>query len=97
MEDAAKRSAHLGLALLTVMAIIAAGSGHFYGGDSKIALIVGLSMAIIVFVANGFGALLPFALSRLKVDPATASSPLITSIMDVLGLVIYFSVAVFIL
>jgi magnesium transporter len=54
-------------------------------------------MIAIVFVANSFGALLPFVLSRLKVDPAAASSPLITSVMDVLGLLIYFSIAVLVL
>lgn len=80
-----------------VMALIAAGAGQLYGGDSKLTLIVGLSMVAIVFVANGFGALLPFALSRFNIDPAAASSPLITSIMDVLGLIIYFSIAVLVL
>jgi magnesium transporter len=54
-------------------------------------------MLCIVLVANLFGALLPFALERINVDPAVASSPLITSIMDVLGLIIYFSIAVIIL
>ncbi len=87
----------VGLLLGIAMAVIAAGVGQLYGGDSKIALIVGLSMISIVFVANSFGALLPFVLSRLKVDPAAASSPLITSIMDVLGLLIYFSIAVVVL
>ena len=87
----------VGILLGAVMALIAAGVGQLYGGDSKLALIVGLSMVTIVFVANGFGALLPFALSRMNIDPAAASSPLITSIMDVLGLIIYFSIAVLIL
>jgi magnesium transporter len=87
----------VGLLLGGAMAVIAAFVGQLYGGDSKIALIVGLSMISIVFVANSFGALLPFALSRLKVDPAAASSPLITSVMDVLGLIIYFSIAVVVL
>ena len=87
----------VGVLLGVAMAVIAAGVGQLYGGDSKIALIVGLSMISIVFVANSFGALLPFVLSRLKVDPAAASSPLITSIMDVLGLIIYFSIAVVVL
>jgi magnesium transporter len=54
-------------------------------------------MIAIVFVANAFGALLPFILSRLKIDPAAASSPLITSVMDVLGLMVYFSIAAVIL
>ncbi len=87
----------VGLLLGSAMAVIAGCVSHIYGGDSKIALIVGLSMIAIVFVANSFGALLPFVLSRLKVDPAAASSPLITSVMDVLGLLIYFSIAVVVL
>jgi len=77
-----------------VMALIASGVGQLYGGDGKITLIVGVSMVTIVFVSNAFGALLPFVLSRFHVDPASASTPLITSIMDVLGLIIYFSIAV---
>lgn len=87
----------VGALLGGAMAVIAGAVGQLYGGDSKIALIVGLSMVSIVFVANSFGALLPFALSRLKVDPAAASSPLITSVMDVLGLIIYFSIAAVVL
>lgn len=87
----------VGVLLGGAMAVIAGLVSHFYGGDSHIAWIVGLSMITIVFVANSFGALLPFALSRLNVDPAAASSPLITSIMDVLGLIIYFSIAVVVL
>ena len=80
-----------------VMALIAAGVGHLYGGNSQIALIVGLSMVSIVFVANAFGAFLPFALSRARIDPAAASTPLITSVMDVLGLIIYFGIAMAVL
>lgn len=87
----------VGILLGTAMALIAGFVGQLYGGDTKIAVIVGLSMISIVFVANSFGALLPFILSRLKIDPAAASTPLITSLMDVLGLLIYFSIAVAIL
>lgn len=87
----------VGILLGIAMALIAGGVGQLYGGDTKIAVIVGLSMISIVFVANSFGALLPFILSRLKIDPAAASTPLITSLMDVLGLIIYFSIAVAIL
>jgi magnesium transporter len=81
------------------MAIIAGVVGLIYGNglDTRIALIIGLSMLLIVFVANGFGALLPFVLSRLRVDPAAASTPLITSVMDVLGLIIYFGIAALVL
>jgi magnesium transporter len=95
--QAVSKETFVGLILGVAMAVIAAFVSKLYGGDYHIASIVGLSMIAIVFVANAFGALLPFILSRLKIDPAAASSPLITSIMDVLGLMIYFSIAVAIL
>ncbi len=94
---AVSKEIFVGLFLGAAMAIIAGFVSKLYGGDYHIALIVALSMVSIVFVANTFGALLPFVLSRLKVDPAAASTPLITSLMDVLGLMIYFSIAVAIL
>lgn len=50
-------------------------------------------MLSIVVVANSIGVILPFLLSRMGIDPAVASSPLITSIADVAGLVIYFWLA----
>ncbi len=94
---AVSKETFVGLLLGAAMAVIAGIVSQLYGGDYHIAIIVGLSMISIVFVANTFGALLPFVLSRLKIDPAAASSPLITSLMDVLGLMIYFSIAVAIL
>jgi magnesium transporter len=87
----------VGLFLGLAMALIAGVVGQMYGGNTKIALVVAISMTLIVFVANIFGALLPFALSRMRVDPAAASTPLVTSVMDVLGLIIYFGVAVMVL
>ena len=87
----------VGVLLGLAMGIIAYGVGAVYGRDGSIALIIGLSMIAIVLVANIFGSLLPFLLQRLKIDPAVASNPLITSVMDVLGLIIYFSFAVLIL
>jgi len=66
--------------------------GLFRGGF-EIGIVVGLAMASIVVVANMVGVALPFLLSRFRLDPAVASSPLITSIVDVVGLIIYFSIA----
>lgn len=65
----------------------------FWRGDWHLALVVALSMTAIVIWANLMGAVLPFVLVRLKLDPAVASSPLITSVSDVTGLVIYFWIA----
>ncbi len=65
----------------------------FYRGTWGLALVVGLSMASIVLVANLVGTILPFILTKLKIDPAVASSPLITSVADAAGLFIYFGIA----
>ncbi len=68
-----------------------------YRGDLTIGLVVGLSMMSIVLIANTIGVLLPFSLMRFKVDPAIASSPLITSMMDAIGLSIYFWIGAMVL
>lgn len=68
-----------------------------YRSESRIALIVGLSMFFAVFFANMIGALLPLMLKKFKIDPAAASSPLVTSIMDTVGLQIYFTMAILVL
>jgi magnesium transporter len=60
---------------------------------SDIAMVVSLAMIVIVLVGSLIGMSLPFILTRLKLDPATASAPLITSIADIVGILIYFSIA----
>jgi len=54
---------------------------------------VAFTMVCVVLVGSLVGMLLPFALTRFKLDPATASAPLVTSIADICGVLIYFSVA----
>ena len=65
----------------------------FFKGDARIALIVSLAMIAIVIASSLLGVILPVILQRLRIDPAVASNPLIASVMDILGLLIYFSVA----
>ncbi len=55
--------------------------------------IVAITMILIVIAGSLIGMLLPFIFTKLKIDPATASAPLITTISDILGVIIYFSVA----
>ena len=65
-----------------------------YGGDwLTLGLTIGLSLVGVVLWGTLSGSLLPFALKRLGVDPATSSAPLVSTLVDVTGLVIYFSVA----
>jgi magnesium transporter len=68
-----------------------------YRSETRIALTVGLSMFFAVFFANMIGAFLPLMLKKFKIDPAAASSPLVTSIMDTVGLQIYFTMAILVL
>ena len=52
-----------------------------------------VSLVGIVLWGSLVGAMLPFALRRLGFDPASASAPFVATLVDVTGLVIYFSVA----
>ena len=58
---------------------------------------VGISLVGIVLWGTLIGSLLPFILRRLGFDPATSSAPFVATLVDVTGLVIYFSVALVIL
>ena len=65
----------------------------FVQGGLNVAVIVALAMAAVVLVGSTIGMSLPFLLDKLKLDPATASGPLVTSIADIAGIIIYFSIA----
>ncbi len=86
----------VGASLGLTMGIAGLILGYFRGGY-EIAVIVGLSMVALVMVANLIGVLMPFLLTRLRFDPAVASNPLIMSIADVIGLLIYFYISTWIL
>ena len=58
-----------------------------------VALTVGCSLVGIVTFGSLAGSMLPFVLRRLGFDPASASAPFVATLVDVTGLVIYFSVA----
>lgn len=85
-------SAAMGLTLAAVSFFL----GWALGG-LQVALIVFLSMFTVVLVGSLTGTMLPMVLEKMKQDPATASAPLITTIADVFGVVIYLSIATLIL
>ena len=62
-----------------------------------VALTVGLALTAIVTFGSMMGSMLPFVLKRLRFDPATASAPFVATLVDVTGLVIYFTVAYLVL
>lgn len=58
-----------------------------------VALTVGLALVGVVTFGSLAGSMLPFLLRRLGFDPASASAPFVATLVDVTGLIIYFSVA----
>ena len=80
------------LALGLALAFAVAGLGIWRGG-LEVGITVALTMVIAVMAGSLIGMSLPFAFSRLNMDPATASTPLITCIADISGIVIYFGIA----
>ena len=58
---------------------------------------VGVALVGVVMWGTLVGSMLPFLLRRLKFDPASASAPFVATLVDVTGLVIYFTAAQIIL
>ncbi|MDR0330276.1 MAG: magnesium transporter [Chitinispirillales bacterium] len=82
------------VALMLGLTMAAAVAGlAFYRGGWRVGAVVAVSMVLIVTTSSLVGLLLPFALRRLGRDPAAASAPLVTSIVDISGILIYFSIA----
>jgi magnesium transporter len=97
----AAREAVAGVSLGLILAVLGAlrivlweGLFGAYGEHfARIAITVGLSLLGVVLGGALCGSLLPFALRRVGLDPASASAPLVATLVDVSGLLIYFSIA----
>lgn len=73
---------------------MAAGVALIAGFKSpEIIFVVASTMVITVMAGSLIGLTIPFIFTKLKIDPATASAPLITSLADITGVWIYFSIA----
>ena len=68
-----------------------------FGRPPGIALSVAFAMTVAVTLANLLGSMLPFFFKRVGLDPAVTSGPFIASLMDVSGILIYFSIAIAVL
>jgi magnesium transporter len=101
----ARRELAAGLALGTILGCVGVvrimawqAIFHSYGVHAlKVALTVGFSLVGVVMFGTLSGSMLPFILRRVGFDPASASAPFVATLVDVSGLVIYFSVASFLL
>lgn len=86
------REVGVSLALGLTMGVAVALLGSVRAG-TQVALVVAVTMVLVVVIGSLIGLSLPFVLQRFKLDPATASGPLVTSLADVIGVVVYFAVA----
>ncbi len=102
----ALREVPAGLTLGTILGIIGviriltwqATGWYNYGEHYKlVAFAVGTALVGVVLFGSLAGSMLPFVLRRFGFDPASASAPFVATLVDVTGLVIYFSVALVIL
>ncbi|WP_246860949.1 magnesium transporter [Bacillus sp. REN3] len=66
---------------------------YFWQGDFFLGALVGVSIFITLIVATLAGSLVPLLMHRLNIDPAVASGPFITTINDIISILIYFGIA----
>ncbi|MDZ7706096.1 MAG: magnesium transporter [Trueperaceae bacterium] len=86
------REIFIGLILGTSLGLLGFALGLFRGGVD-VGLVVAISMVAMLTITNLLGMSLPFLLIRLNLDPASASGPLVASVADAIGLLVYFQVA----
>ncbi|MBO1530938.1 magnesium transporter [Psychrobacter sp. F1192] len=86
------REAMVALMLGATMAVAISIIGYIRG-DAVVSLVLALSMVSVVMIGCVIGMSLPFVLNKLGFDPATASAPLITSVCDASGVLIYLFIA----
>jgi len=88
------RELRVALVLGLVYGLLVGGVSLLFPESSLVyASAVALSMALAMIIAVTVGTLLPIVLARIHIDPAVSTGPFVTSAVDVLGLLVYFSVS----
>ncbi|MED1600907.1 magnesium transporter [Alkalihalophilus marmarensis] len=88
-----KRELGTGLMLGFICMLVIAGIVTVMHGNMMLAFIVGISIFLTLSIATIIGTIVPLIINKMKLDPAIASGPFITTVNDILGLLIYFSIA----
>ncbi len=91
------RESLLGLSIGVILAIVGSIRAIIQEGSGMLSISVGIAIGFTVTFAAVIGAALPIIFRRLRLDPALMSGPLITTIVDVAGIFIYFQIALFLL
>jgi magnesium transporter len=79
----------IGLTCAILISIIA----YVWLGNPILGLVVGASLFLTLIIGTLAGTIIPIFLYRIKIDPAVASGPLITTLNDIFSLIIYFGIA----
>jgi magnesium transporter len=87
------REAGTGLITGSICGILVTFVVFFWQGDLFLGALVGISIFITLIIATLAGSLVPLLMHRLKIDPAVASGPFITTINDIISILIYFGIA----
>jgi len=86
------REIGIGLCIGFIAGAIAGAIAVVWQGDVMLGFAVGLSLALTVTLAATLGFLVPFALMKLNADQAAGAAPIITTIKDISGILIYFTI-----
>lgn len=87
------REAGTGLITGTTCGVVVSIVVYVWKGEFFLGVLVGISVLVSLFVATLAGTLVPLLMHKLKVDPAVASGPFITTINDIISILIYFGLA----
>jgi magnesium transporter len=82
-----------GIILGIMLSMIGLGIALFFYRIALLGITVGLTLIINTAIATSLGAILPLVVKRMNFDPAVISGPLITSVMDITSLLVYFGLA----
>ncbi len=95
--QALKREVSVGFLLGLVMSVIGFGVAIVWNHDFQIALVVALTLPVVVLWAITVATVVPTLADRFHIDPTVISGPMITTIVDATGLLIYFQLATLLL
>lgn len=87
------REATTGMLVGLMVGVVAFGQALLWRAPLELALTVSITMFAICVWSTTVGSLIPIAAQRVGVDPAVLSAPMITTLVDATGLIIYFSIA----
>ncbi|HEY8414569.1 MAG TPA: magnesium transporter [Thermaerobacter sp.] len=93
MGRALWRELRVGTLLGIALAATSYGIVRATTGSQAVAVTVGVAMGLNIVIASSIGTLVPLALHRLRVDPAVASGPFVTTALDIVGTLVYFLTA----